>query len=334
MNYIGSKYSLLDFIDHTIKSVVGEDMSQLVFCDLFAGTGIVGRHFKTQVSKVISNDWEYYSYILNRNYIGNHLEIEGKEEYIDKLNQLDGIDNGFIYSQYCLGGGNNRQYFSDENGRKIDAARVAIEEWRNNGEISDDLYYFLLCSLIESADKHANTASVYGAYLKSLKKSAQKSLVIAPANYQCNSHNHQVYCEDANTLIKSISGDILYLDPPYNARQYGANYHLLNTIAEYKTFEPKGKTGLREYNKSDYCSKSAVRDSFENLIADAKFKYIVLSYNNEGLMSIDTIRQIMSKYGRYQVFQKEYSRFRADKAENRNHLANTTTEYLHILIKD
>ena len=334
MNYIGSKYSLLDFIDHTIKSVVGEDMSQLVFCDLFAGTGIVGRHFKTQVSKVISNDWEYYSYILNRNYIGNHLEIEGKEEYIDKLNQLDSIDNGFIYSQYCLGGGNNRQYFSDENGKKIDAARVAIEEWRNNGEISDDLYYFLLCSLIESADKHANTASVYGAYLKSLKKSAQKSLVIAPANYQCNSHNHQVYCEDANTLIKSISGDILYLDPPYNARQYGANYHLLNTIAEYKTFEPKGKTGLREYNKSDYCSKSAVRDSFENLIADAKFKYIVLSYNNEGLMSIDTIRQIMSKYGRYQVFQKEYSRFRADKAENRNHLDNTTTEYLHILIKD
>lgn len=334
MNYIGSKYSLLDFIDHTIKSVVGEDMSQLVFCDLFAGTGIVGRHFKTQVSKVISNDWEYYSYILNRNYIGNHLEIEGKEEYIDKLNQLDGIDNGFIYSQYCLGGGNNRQYFSDENGKKIDAARVAIEEWRNNGEISDDLYYFLLCSLIESADKHANTASVYGAYLKSLKKSAQKSLVIAPANYQCNSHNHQVYCEDANALIKSISGDILYLDPPYNARQYGANYHLLNTIAEYKTFEPKGKTGLREYNKSDYCSKSAVRDSFENLVADAKFKYIVLSYNNEGLMSIDTIRHIMSKYGRYQVFQKEYSRFRADKAENRNHLANTTTEYLHILIKD
>ena len=334
MNYIGSKYSLLDFIDRTIKSFVGEDMSHLVFCDLFAGTGIVGRHFKTQVSQVISNDWEYYSYILNRNYIGNHLEIEGKDEYIEKLNQLDGIDNGFIYSQYCLGGGNNRQYFSDENGKKIDAARVAIEEWKNNGEISDDLYYFLLCSLIESADKYANTASVYGAFLKSLKKSAQKPIVIAPATYQFNCHNHQVYREDANALIKSICGDILYLDPPYNARQYGANYHLLNTIAEYKVFEPKGKTGLREYNKSDYCSKSVVRDSFERLIADAKFKYIVLSYNNEGLMSIDTIRQIMSKYGRYQVFQKEYSRFRADKAENRNHLADTTTEYLHVLIKE
>lgn len=333
MNYIGSKYSLLDFIDNTIKGIVGDNLSDLVFCDLFAGTGIVGRHFKTRVEKVISNDWEYYSYVLNRNYIGNHLEIKGKEEYIAKLNKLKGIDDGFIYSQYCLGGGNNRQYFSDENGKKIDAARVAIEEWKTNGEISDDMYYFLLCSLIESADKCANTASVYGAFLKSLKKSAQKPIVITPATYQFNSHNHQVYREDANTLIKSISGDILYLDPPYNARQYGANYHLLNTIAEYKVFEPKGKTGLREYNKSDYCSKAVVRDSFENLIADAKFKYIVLSYNNEGLMSIDAIRQIMSKYGRYQVFQKEYTRFRADKAENRNHLADTTTEYLHVLIK-
>lgn len=333
MNYIGSKYSLLDFIDNTIKGIVGDDLSDLVFCDLFAGTGIVGRHFKTRVGKVISNDWEYYSYVLNRNYIGNHLEIKDKEEYIAKLNNLEGIDDGFIYSQYCLGGGNHRQYFSDENGKKIDAARVAIEEWKTNGEISDDMYYFLLCSLIESADKCANTASVYGAFLKSLKKSAQKPLVIAPATYQLNSHNHQVYREDSNTLIKSISGDILYLDPPYNARQYGANYHLLNTIAEYKVFEPKGKTGLREYNKSDYCSKAVVRESFENLIADAKFKYIVLSYNNEGLMSIDTIRQIMSKYGRYQVFQKEYSRFRADKAENRKHLADTTTEYLHVLIK-
>lgn len=334
MNYIGSKYSLLDFIDKTVKSIVGEDMSQFVFCDLFAGTGIVGRHFKTQVKQVISNDWEYYSYILNRNYIGNHLEIEGKEGYIEKLNQLDGIENGFVFTQYCLGGGNERQYFSDENGKKIDAARKAIEEWRCCGEISDNLYYFLLCSLIESADKYANTASVYGAFLKRLKKTAQKPLVITPASYQFNSHNHQVYCEDANTLINRISGDVLYLDPPYNARQYGANYHLLNTIAEYKAFVPKGKTGLRKYNKSNYCSKNTVKDSFESLVADAKFKYIVLSYNNEGLMSTETIQQIMSKYGRYQMFQREYSRFRADKVENRNHIANTTTEYLHVLIKE
>ena len=333
MNYIGSKYSLLDFIDKAIKSIVGDDLSQLVFCDLFAGTGIVGRHFKTQVRKVISNDIEYYSYVLNRNYIGNHKDFEGKDYYINKLNSLDGIEDGFIYTQYCFGGGNNRQYFSDENGKKIDAIRTTIENWKINGDISDDIYYFLICSLIECADKIANTASVYGAFLKHLKKSAQKKLVMQPAYFQLNCNEHEVYKQDANQLIKQIKGDILYLDPPYNARQYGANYHLLNTIAEYKPFIPKGKTGLREYNKSNYCSKAKVQKSFENLIRDAQFKYIVLSYNNEGLMPVETIKHIMSKYGQYQVFQKEYQRFRADKKENRNHLADSTVEYLHILTK-
>lgn len=333
MNYIGSKYSLLDFIDCTIKTVVGENLSDLTFCDIFAGTGVVGRYFKTKVRKVISNDWEYYSYALNRNYIGNHDEIIDKEKYIEILNQLNGIENGFIYKQYCLGGGNNRQYFSDENGKKIDAIRSQIESWKNNNEITNDLYFFLLSSLIESADKCANTASVYGAFLKSLKKSAQKPLVITPANFQLNHNEHEVYNEDANKLIKRIEGDILYLDPPYNSRQYGANYHLLNTIAEYKPFIPKGKTGLREYKKSSYCSKTLVKASFEELICDSKFKYIILSYNNEGIMPMETIRDIMSKYGHYQIFQKKYHRFQADRLENRNYSTNSTTEYLHILTK-
>lgn len=333
MNYIGSKYSLLDFIDCTIKTVVGENLSDLTFCDIFAGTGVVGRYFKTKVRKVISNDWEYYSYALNRNYIGNHDEIIDKETYIEILNQLNGIENGFIYKEYCLGGGNNRQYFSDENGKKIDAIRSQIESWKNNNEITNDLYFFLLSSLIESADKCANTASVYGAFLKSLKKSAQKPLVITPANFQLNHNEHEVYNEDANKLIKRIEGDILYLDPPYNSRQYGANYHLLNTIAEYKPFIPKGKTGLREYKKSSYCSKTLVKTSFEELICDSKFKYIILSYNNEGIMPMETIRDIMSKYGHYQIFQKKYHRFQADRLENRNYSTNSTTEYLHILTK-
>lgn len=136
-----------------------------------------------------------------------------------------------------------------------------------------------------------------------------------------------------NILIKKIEGDILYLDPPYNARQYGANYHLLNTIARYDTFVPKGKTGLRDYNRSEYCSKTNVRKSFEDLIKNANFQYTFLSYNNEGLMSADEIKTIMSKYGRYSLETTDYQRFKADKTENRNHIANSTTEFLHILEK-
>lgn len=306
MNYIGSKHKLIPFLCDTIKSVAGERLDDKVFCDIFAGTGIVGRHFKTSVKKVISNDLEYYSYILNRNYIGNHLPIDNLSTYIDQLNQVELLESGFIYNNYCLGGGGGRQYFSDYNGRKIDTIRTEIERWYHSGYIGEDIYFFLLCSLLESADKLANTASVYGAFLKRLKKTATNDLILKSALFDINTNSHEVYNRDANSLIKHIEGDILYLDPPYNARQYGANYHLLNTIAEYKEFQPKGKTGLREYSKSRYCTKKSVYQDFEELIERANFKYLFLSYNNEGLMSTDDIRGIMERFGHYDLVQREY----------------------------
>jgi len=333
MNYIGSKYKLSDFIKHTVRSVVGDDLSDKVFCDIFAGTGIVGRKFKSSVKKVIANDFEYYSYVLNKNYIENHIDIPNKEIFIDELNNLPLSDTGFIYKNYCTGGGTDRLYFSDYNGQKIDTIRQKIEEWHRNQEISLNLYYFLLASLLECADKVANTASVYGAYLKQLKASAQKKLVLQPAYYEINDSEHEVFTEDSNDLISRIEGDILYLDPPYNERQYGANYHLLNTIARYDNFIPKGKTGMRVYKKSNYCISAKVKYEFENLIKKAQFQYIFLSYNNEGLMSVADVRKIMAKYGKYDLAETDYQRYKADKTENRNHKASQTKEYLHILVK-
>lgn len=267
----------------------------------------------------------------SKNYIENHREIENKDDFLQKLNELPLKNDGFIFKNYCLGGSGERQYFSDENGEKIDSVRTQIEAWYAEKKITSNLYFFLLASLLESADKVANTASVYGAYLKKLKKSAQKKMVLEPANFELNENEHEVYNCDANELIKKISGDILYLDPPYNSRQYGANYHLLNTIAEYKPFVPQGKTGLRKYSRSKYCSASTVKTEFEELIKNANFKYIFLSYNNEGLMSVDDVKKIMQKYGRYDLAQTGYQRFKAD--SNRFNKADATVEYLHILEK-
>ena len=331
MNYIGSKYKLINFIQGTIHNVAGSDLSKKIFCDLFAGTGIVGRTFKTSTKKIIANDCEYYSYVLNKNYIENHVEIPDKQEYIDELNRLPLIDTGFIYRNYCLGGGSGRQYFSDYNGKKIDTIRQCIEKWRSIGRINDNLYYFLLTSLLESADKLANTASVYGAFLKHLKRTAQKEMVLAPAEFETNDNIHDVYNEESNTLIKKIEGDILYLDPPYNARQYGANYHLLNTIAKYDEFIPSGKTGLRKYQKSAWCRFRKVENEFNDLLKNAQFKCVFLSYNNEGLMPMKTIKRIMSKYGRYDLAVTDYQRFKADRDDKRMHRAETTEEFVHIL---
>ncbi|CAM3342980.1 DNA adenine methylase [Aequorivita lipolytica] len=331
MNYIGSKHKLSSFIFETVTEICGNDLSQKIFCDLFAGTGIVGRNFKTHVKQVIANDVEYYSFVLNRNYIGNNTALEF-EDFLNELNSING-KKGFIFQNYSEAGKAGRNYFTSENGQKIDAVRTQIEAWKKTSKITEDQYYFLLASLLESADKVANTASVYGAYLKHIKTSAAKKLVIKPAVFQQTGNTHEVFQQDSNALIKKIEGDILYLDPPYNARQYGANYHLLNTIAKYDTFVPKGKTGLRDYYKSDWCKTGEVLKSFEELIENAHFKYIFLSYNNEGLMSQKEVQTVMERFGKYTLKTKKYQRFKADKTENRNHKASETFEYLHILEK-
>jgi adenine-specific DNA-methyltransferase len=322
---------LLPFLEESINQVINQPLADCSFCDLFAGTGAVGKYFKPKVKSVIANDLEYYSYVLNRNYVQNNSQFDFTS-WMEKLNDLEGLQ-GFVYKNYCKDGHGERNYFSSKNALKIDACRSQIEEWKTTEAIQNDLYFFLLASLLESADKVANTASVYGAYLKHIKKSAQADLVIKPAVYEVLESKNIVYQEDANVLINKIDGDILYLDPPYNARQYGANYHLLNTIASYQHFVPKGVTGLPEYNKSAFCSKATVLQSFTDIIAKAKFKYVFLSYNNEGLMKHEEITEVLSAYGKVELKTQDYQRFKADKTENRNHKASETQEYLFCLTK-
>ena len=319
-------------METTIEKITGyKNGDDFIFGDLFAGTGIVGQTYKAKGCKVIANDIQYYSYVLNKHFIENSCELD--RELLDKLNALTPVE-GFIYKNYCEGSGSGRNYFTNENGMKCDAMRIELERLHQSGEISDNLYFYYLSSLINSIDKYANTASVYGAFLKHIKKSAQKSfqLELLPI---ISGRVGEVYNEDINELIKRISGDVLYLDPPYNARQYCSNYHVLETIARYDYPKLNGVTGLRDSTdqKSKFCSKRMVIDTFDDLIKNVQFKYIFLSYNNEGLMSLDNIKDIMSKYGEYKFFTKEYRRFKADRDENRNIATNSTTEYLHCLIK-
>lgn len=344
MNYIGSKYSLIGFLETYINKTLqlcGETRrpSKMVFADLFAGTGAVSGSFKKQGYTVISNDIQYYSYVISKHIVENdgNLDAERCKKLIFDLNEIDGAE-GFIYKNYSYEGTAGqefrRMYFSDFNAKKCDALRMEIELRRNEKKIDENEYYFLLGSLLNSIDKYANTASVYGAFLKKLKYSAQKEMQLVPLPIIHGNANGKVYNEDAIKLIKTVSGDILYLDPPYNERQFCANYHILETIARYDEPVIKGKTGLREYSsqKSVFCVKNKVADAFEYLIENADFKYIFLSYNNEGLMSLDTIEKIMKKYGEYKVYSMTKRRFKADNA--RDNKSDTTFEYLHCLIKE
>lgn len=334
LNYIGSKYSLLSFILESIRDSVDGDISKMKIGDLFCGTCSVGFMFRKLEANVIANDLEYYSFIVAKSYLECSFN-ENIKSLIIKLNQLEDKE-GLIYNNYAPEKGEytyhkskdvteigTRLFFSNENARRIDAIRIELEVMRK--DLSDNDYYFLLASLIVSADKIANVASVYGAYLKKLKESAKKDFVLLPIHFETNKIDCKVYNEDINIMAPKEEYDVVYLDPPYNNRQYSKNYHILNYLAKYEDVKLRGKTGLFDCEVSKYSQKD-VLNSFSEMIKSLKTKYIFLSYNNEGLMSKDEIMEVLSEKGSVNLIEKEYQKFKSGKYKKD---ITKTTEYLY-----
>ncbi len=322
MRFIGNKTNLLNDIAQVIKENC--DGTEKVFCDIFSGTVSVARFFKNRY-KIISNDLLYFSYILQKGTIENN-EIPSFKKLEDRLNihdvfdYLENIDikqekfNKFIYENYSPNKKCERMYLTSENALRIDFIRNKIEEWRNKELINKNEYYYLLAALIEGVPFVSNITGTYGAYLKQWDKRAFKKFEMIRLNVIDNNVKNQCYNKNSNDLIQEISGDILYLDPPYNERQYLPNYHLLETIARYDNPEIKGKTGIRVYNseKSNYCIKNKVYSEMEELIKNAKFKHIIVSYNQDGLLSKNDIETILKKYGNketYKLYEIPYKQY-------------------------
>jgi adenine-specific DNA-methyltransferase len=306
MRYIGSKTKLLQQISNFIQENV-RDKSES-FCDLFSGTGAVAKHFKSDY-QVIANDNLYFSFILH--YVSVQLNelplFEGLKENgisnpIDYLNNnpidID-LDKAFVYLNYSPAGPKNRMYFSEENALRIDFIRQTLIIWLESKSINQNEYYFLLSALLEAVPYVSNTTGTYGAYLKNWDKRALKNIKIeSPTLVNNNKVNRSFNC-DSNDLINKISGDILYIDPPYNTRQYLSNYHVLETIALYDYPDLKGITGTRSdtTTNSKYSSKSKVIEAFDDLISSAKFKHIIVSYSSQGIMSKEIIENILKSHG-------------------------------------
>jgi len=356
VNYIGSKYSLLGFLQEGIETTLNGSKGG-TFLDIFAGTGTVGRHFKERGYRVVANDIQYYAFCINRALIGINRppkfasllqiirppKVDLFDDPIDTvlsyLNSLNGTE-GFVFRNYCPGGTKDsdytRQYYTDENGKKCDAIRQSLNTWRSDGVIDDDEFFYLLASLIDGVDRVANTASIYGAFLKHIKKTAQKELVLRRLDVVESECECEAYNEEGVQLAAELPCDILYMDPPYNQRQYCANYHVLETIARYDSPSLKGVTGLRPYQeqKSKWCAKKHVASEFDQIVKATRARHVFLSYNSEGLMSREVILATMSKYGDANLLTKDYGRFRADiDRENRVYKADRVEEYLFCLDK-
>lgn len=305
MRFIGGKTLIVPYIIELIKE---KRIAVKTISDVFAGSGVVSREFRNLGYDVISNDIMYFSYVLLRGTIGINSNLEFKNlditdpiEYLNNLNlknmNLD-IFDCFIYQNYSPKGG--RMYFTEDNALKIDLIRIQIENWYKGSLINEDEYFYLHACLIEAVPFVSNITGVYGAYLKHWDNRSLNDLKLKKIDLSINKSVGKAYNEDSNKLIENIKTDLAYFDPPYNQRQYLPNYHVLETIAKYDSPKIKGVTGLRDYSeqKSDYCRKNLVLNAFEDLIKKTNSRYIILSYNTEGILSHDEIINILEKYGK------------------------------------
>lgn len=309
--YLGNKYKLLGFIEDIISEKCGSINS---LCDIFAGTGVVGERFNSPEIKIISNDFLSANYACLHAFLGVNRDVrQSISEKIELLNNLPN-DKENYFSEHFGG-----TYFTEENARKIGAIRAEIE----NIAESEDEKNILICSLLYAVDKVANTVGHYDAFRKKLDTLQPIKLLIPDVDYMRNTNN-EIYKEDANALIKKLSFDVLYIDPPYNTRQYSDAYHLLENLAEWKKPEVVGigKKMDRSHIKSDYCLKSATR-AFADLIKNADCKHILLSYNNTGdskdgrsnaRMNDDEILRILKEKGDVEIFEKDYKAFTTGKS--------------------
>ncbi|MFA5020398.1 MAG: DNA adenine methylase [Candidatus Pacearchaeota archaeon] len=325
MRYIGNKKNLLEFI---YSVVIENKLPVATFCDIFAGTANVAKFFKSKGFEIISNDIMTYSYVFSRAYICNNkmpsfsgLSNEIKEPDIFKvitfLNNQEG-KKGFIYENYCSDGTRDkkfiRNYFSKENAMKIDSIREKIQNWKDNRKITENEFYILLCALLEVIPSVSNISGTYGAFLKINDPRMFKPLLLEVPTLVESYSEHECYQEDANKLIKEISPSILYLDPPYNERQYASNYHILESVAIWDKQISDSKTGLRPYEdkKSDYCYKNKCITAFEELINNARCEFILMSYNTEGIIPQNEIMRILSKKGKVTIYHQDYRRYKSN----------------------
>lgn len=331
LRYIGSKVNLLTEIRSLVDVFSPGSKS---FCDIFAGTGVVGREFKP-THQLISNDILYFSYVLNSAYNGlqtspkfKAIRREINSDPIDFLNSFEINSNevspgDFMALSYSPAGDANRQYLTVENALRIDKIRQTIEAWKSAGLIDDGEFSYLLAALIEDVPSVSNTTGTYGAFLKHWDKRALKPIQLSHLPIVDTHHKNAIYNEDANQLIHSVSGDVLYLDTPYNGRQYSSNYHLLESLAKYDNPELKGLTGTRvdKSGESTYCRKSSVYESFDYLLGNADFKSIVVSYSSDGLLTEEQLIELMTRHGSEQSleFRKiPYRRYKRTSNDERN----------------
>lgn len=312
--FLGNKYRLLPFIKHVVtKECPGVGS----FADIFSGTGAVSSGFTDKT--LITNDLLYSNYICNYAWFAP-MDYDRKKmiAYVDRYNNIAEGEENYMTKNFA------DTYFSRADCSRIGHIREDIEVEYHKGNLNERERAILIASLIYAMDRIAVTCGHYDAYRKGARYENHLELGV-PLTMAQNHPGNACYHEDANQLVKRMEADLVYIDPPYNSRQYCDSYHLLENVARWEKPEVFGvakkmdRTGM----KSRYCTVKAP-EAFAELIRDIKAKYILLSYNNmsekgdsrsNAKISDEDIMRILGSKGEVRVFEEPYRPFTTGKSD-------------------
>jgi adenine-specific DNA-methyltransferase len=331
LNYMGSKKRLIPVLNKVIEPLLVKakeenNGKQIVFGDMFAGTGFVSNFYQSHecVKRIVTTDLELYSYVLTKALLTT--------SYNDKLariirhfnnNTLQPV-KGLIWRYFSPAGG--RMFFTEANAMRIDAMRICISRLYKTRIITYNELLFLLASLLCACSKSANAASCFRAYLKKFHPRSEKRIEITPIHQvkRIVSKDHKVYKSDTIRVASHESIDVAYLDPPYNANHYGGYYSFYNYLLVYNpTYEINGVAGVTsKYNKSKFGFKASVKASFNRLVSKLnKCKYIILSYNQDGILTKKELADILRQFGNVTIY----------KTMNRKYRPNINVKNLYVV---
>jgi len=336
ITYIGNKRRLLPFLYKgfsKIRERTGK--KKLVVFDGFVGSGAAARLLKAFASELHVNDLEDYSETLNKAYLANRSEIDMKEleRHINWLNEnklkFKSRKLGFIEKNYAPRNDNDvqegeRVFYTNTNAKIIDNLRRLVDE------VPNQYRHFCLASLLVKASIHTNTSGVFKGFHKhngnghfggrgenALSRIKKEIILDVPefSDFECPLY---VYKQDLNELVKDDKlpfFDLVYYDPPYNQHPYGSNYFMLNIINGGKPIEIQdGVSGIaKEWNRSAYNKREAAKKAMDQLLSDTRARFIAISYNDEGIIPIDSFKEILSRYGKWELMEQDYNTYRGSR---------------------
>lgn len=325
ITYIGNKRKLLIEISDVIDDIIEKNPSFTSCLDAFSGSGIVSRLLRSKGFVVYANDLEDYTLPINRAFLTLTKDPLSDADY-QLLNSINSTSVAYFSKHYAPQNTNapdlknERLFYSRENAVFIDGVLETIQPW------TQDKKDAVLASLLYRMSKNINTSGVMKGFYNGFGGPKAQNLgrildkiIIKPINY-IDKPTGVVFQSKAEELFVKTNCppvDISYLDPPYNGHQYSSNYHLLNSAVKYDFYDPghptekKSKVGIRkDHNRSDFCYKDKAKTSFESLFKTLQSKYLILSYNNEGLLTVDEIKDLLkSRSSDISILSKDYKKF-------------------------